>query len=287
MSGKGSGCCDSVCGPCIRSLDTDRLDFNIEGGKDWKVLFSEGGGCWGRICRGIYPYWRLVLLAVQAAFVIQSIVSHVTYFDGLLSYWFIKLTHWCGLLLLAYLGFAAVTAFKAKLPPGKESAGTPWFVSVTWALGAANPVMAFMVFVLYWALVYSPGDEIHFESVSMHGGNVLITLLDLLTTRQPYYIQHIYVPMVFSALYLLFSYIYYAAGGTNEYGDKYIYAALDWSNPQGVGNLSAMILFIAVPITYILFWILVALRKKCRKCVEGASEKVSNEAVSNEAATSL
>jgi len=47
------------------------------------------------------------------------------------------------------------------------------------------------VFVLYWALLYSPGDEVHAISVVTHGVNFAVMLLDFLICRQPLYLAHI------------------------------------------------------------------------------------------------
>lgn len=68
--------------------------------------------------------------------------------------WFTKLTHWTLCCELLYLLFGAVVtglAVCSSIPDGKDEA-TPWFVRLTWALGANTIVASFFVMVLYWAL---------------------------------------------------------------------------------------------------------------------------------------
>lgn len=133
------------------------------------------------------------------------------------------------------------------------------------------------VFVLYWALLYSPGDEVHAISVVTHGvqpprlarlSGWLLTPLGSVNRRQlcrdaarlpdlpaaPLPRAHHHVtrllarthpglassgqraltvdrPLAYSLSYLVFSAIYYAAGGTyhRDRTSRYIYDVLDWS----------------------------------------------------------
>jgi len=188
------------------------------------------------------------------------------------GFWFTQLTHWTLLLELIYLGFAFATTALAnfsKLPDGTGD-DTPWFVSVTWALQPAALVGSFLLFVLYWALLYTPGSKLYAISIMTHGGNFVIMLIDVLICRQPLYMAHIYMPMAYALLYLLFSVIYYAAGGVNhqDLTSNYIYSVLDWSNPGGAGTLSALIVLLVIPFFYCVFLVLVFGRQRCSAAVD-------------------
>jgi len=81
----------------------------------------------------------------------------------------------------------------------------------TWFLASVVPCVAFLVCVLYWALVFEPENgPPEALSVVMHGGNFVLVIIDLLLCRQPFYIAHVYLPMVFGALYALFTLVYYS-----------------------------------------------------------------------------
>mmetsp|Transcript_51611 Transcript_51611/g.167653 ORF Transcript_51611/g.167653 Transcript_51611/m.167653 type:complete len:146 (+) Transcript_51611:612-1049(+) len=136
---------------------------------------------------------------------------------------------------------------------------------------SGDVVMSFMVTFMYWVLVYKPEkDAIAGLNVMMHGGSFVLALVDLLLTRQPYYIQHVFVPFIFAVVYASFSVVYYLAGGTAEDGvSRYIYEALDWSKPEAAGKLVGMLLFLAVPLLYAITCLIVSCRIKSRKAAEG------------------
>mmetsp|Transcript_47671 Transcript_47671/g.138881 ORF Transcript_47671/g.138881 Transcript_47671/m.138881 type:complete len:269 (+) Transcript_47671:98-904(+) len=265
--GRSYTCCDILCCPCICCLRTDRLCFDVEDG-NWREAFSQAGGCWAACCYGVYPAFRASLFLLWLVCVGQSFYAHIDYYNSPFGYWFTQLTHWSALLQLAYLGFAMYSAIKANTPrPKVEVEKTPCYVSLTWALGTAVPVVALMVMVLYWGLVYE-GGPVRLETVTMHGGNLALAIIDIISTRQPYYIHHVYVPMLFAAIYMGFTYIYYRAGGTNSAGDPYIYSSLDWSEPQDVGRMAAIVILVAGPAAYMLFFVLVAMRRCCQKRID-------------------
>jgi len=258
------------CGPCERSFGTDRLDFELDDAK-WKEVFAHPGGLFagcGCCSPKVYLAFRATLLVVWFGCTIWSFVEWVSVLGLGVGYWFTKLTHWGAMLQVIYFAFGAFSTYKAiygRRPDGLGEA-TPWFVRVTWFLAALAPVVAFIVLVLYWALVFDDSSSPTFTQVLMHGGNFLAALLDLMTTRTPHYIAHVYVPMAFGITYTLFTLIYYAAGGTFEDGvSPYIYPAIDWTNSSGTSSLLGLVVFVGLPAVYILLFCVVACRVKCRK----------------------
>merc|ERR1719159_1471409 len=100
-------------------------------------------------------------------------------------------------------------------------------------------IVSLLVFILYWALLFEPGDTVHAVSVFTHGVNFGLMMLDFTLSRQPLYLVHIYMPLAYAIFYILFSLIYYV---------------LDWSDPGAVGRLSALILLLGIPILWILLY---------------------------------
>ncbi len=67
----------------------------------------------------------------------------------------------------------------------------------------------------------------------------------------------------YSALYLLFTFVYFLLGGRTAEGKKEIYNVLNYSTPEGrmtVGILAFALLFVAIPSVYGIFWALALLR---------------------------
>jgi len=277
MASKSCSCrpCAVCCKPIEKAFAVDRLDFKLDD-SDWKEVFAKPGGCFAKCAcnRNVFIAARVIIALVWLCCVIWSIAD---WCDGYaeFKYWLTKLTHWGAMFELVYFCFAAASTYMAiygNVADGKGDA-TPWFVQATWFLASVVPCVAFLVCVLYWVLVFKPEDgSPQVLSVVMHGGNFALVLIDLLLCRQPFYIAHVYMPMLFGATYGLFTLVYYAAGGTFEDGvSKYIYAALDWSDPAGTGNLLGLIVLLVLPIVYCGCFCLVAARRKCRGTQEEAT----------------
>eukprot|EP00952_Eustigmatos_sp_NYUAD-ZCMA_P005014 21945-Eustigmatos_ZCMA.PRE.1 len=59
-----------------------------------------------------------------------------------------------------------------------------------------------------------------------HAVNTMIVLVDLAVTEPRYHYKHFYIPLAYQLMYLLFSLIYWAAGGRDPEGNPYIYPPL-------------------------------------------------------------
>ena len=94
----------------------------------------------------------------------------------------------------------------------------------------------------------------HAVSVFTHGINFAVMMVDLLICRQPLYCAHITVPLAYSLTYLLFTLLYFAAGGVfhKDRHSPYIYDVLDWSDPGAAGSLSGLIVVLVIPILYMM-----------------------------------
>lgn len=71
-----------------------------------------------------------------------------------------------------------------------------------------------------------------------HAFNSLLTVADLLISRNRLVLGHFVAPMLFALGYMVFTVLYFALGGTNEDGTSpYIYPALDW---RGFGRANVV-----------------------------------------------
>ena len=294
--------CTKLCGPCSKQFGSDRLDFMMDD-EDWKGAFGKPSWMFKSMPDNAFLGARVALAVVWMgcvsipppnprpltpfrrrahtchrltagrfalrAQIAWSIGDWVEY-EGAFGYWWTKLTHLTAIWEEVYFCIAAActaVAIHGKGVPDGRGEKTPWFVVMAWFMGAANMVVTFMVFVLFWALVYE-GGPVTAISVVMHGFNFLFALIDLALNRQPFYLAHVYVPMAYSIAYIIFTVVYYAAGGTHQDGhSRYIYKALDWGRPEASGRLSGIIVLLAVPAIYIIFFVVVMSRHCLGVCV--------------------
>lgn len=67
-------------------------------------------------------------------------------------------------------------------------------------------------------------------NIEVHIINSVYVLIDLFVVASPLRILHFTVPFCFLITYLLFTVIYWAAGGTTPEGGTAIYPIMDWDN---------------------------------------------------------
>lgn len=71
-------------------------------------------------------------------------------------------------------------------------------------------------------------------------------LVELLVVLHPMYFFHVIHSLVVGLIYLIFSLIYYGAGGTDNYGNNYIYKILDWNKPGSTMIIVILVVILAV-----------------------------------------
>lgn len=91
-----------------------------------------------------------------------------------------------------------------------------------------NLFVAYIFFVIQ--LLYLSGETQSYASINSHVINSLLVVGDIMISRAPIRIQHLYMPFIYLSIYITFTLIYWAAGGTNHKGQHFIYGVLDYSN---------------------------------------------------------
>merc|ERR1711904_233347 len=248
---------------CCQSFTLNLYDAN------WPRLFTRSTCCngTGLIC------WRVFLLVAVLFLDIWSIYEWCVegvdddsdgdgkYGDGIeFQFWFIKLTHWGLLLQTVYFTMSLICTFKglgvrhlATIKPVPSDEPTPLLPKATWCLQSICLPTSFLIVALYWSLVYK--GNLFAVSVGTHGVNFILQYADHLTSHLPMRLAHMIYPMIFATTFALFSLVYYEAGGTFEDGKlPYIYSAIDWRNPIDTAALSCGLVFMVVPVVWLLFW---------------------------------
>ena len=127
--------------------------------------------------------------------------------------------------------------------------------------------MAVAASILYWALLYS-GGPVDGVNVHTHLLNAIIALVDVIFSGVPVRILHFIYPIMFAAVYGVFTGIYFAADGTNAMGDPYIYPVLDYGDSPGsaAGWVLAVVL-VMMPIINLLMFGLYSVRFWLTHCL--------------------
>ena len=97
--------------------------------------------------------------------------------------------------------------------------------------------------------------EIDTNSILKHYINSVFVLLNLLLTKKPYRIIHFYIPVIFSAIYILFSLVYQKGFNQNA-----IYSALDWNNVPNVFLYVFGLPLVFVPLLTLLLYTITVIR---------------------------
>ena len=150
----------------------------------------------------------------------------------------------------------------------------PIFVKLMWFLQYHQYSGLLITTITRWAI--DTGEPYQFSTnaidIQHHGIGIVLLTLDFLLIATPFRLQHIFYGMIGPTLYILFTVIYYFAGGTNPHhlykeinGDTYIYLGkLDWGTiPVTSTIVSVMIIFVGFPGVHCFYYLLQKLRDTC------------------------
>lgn len=200
--------------------------------------------------------------------------------------WFIFMTHW-GLLFNTISAALAWTVSVVEFLKGPDSSPTS-LVKLYWSVFNATISVAFFITAFYWAMLTDMDVEVDYAldpvlDVFVHGINSVLMFCLLITSRHPVRLLHFYIPLILGIIYMLFSVIYYAAGGLSPFGTAWIYPMLDWSNPGPTILLSVGSALLIVVIHFIVVGMTLgrdALTKRCREprvlSISGQNNGMSN-----------
>ncbi|XP_034834767.1 protein rolling stone-like [Maniola hyperantus] len=195
---------------------------------------------------------RGLLFLGGCAIIIASII--LTSEFGVGAYWPIYLTHWGLVFITVASGFGFVVAVIAYLQGSiDDTFGLPWYIKVYWASYNIAIPLAIFITIFYWIFLANASEDFAVNFVLdmfIHAVNSILMLILLFSARQPSNALHFYFLIVLSIIYIIFTVIYYAAGGTDPFGNPFIYPVLNWSDP---GAAVLMIIISIVLVTIIHF----------------------------------
>ncbi|XP_030847031.1 protein rolling stone-like [Strongylocentrotus purpuratus] len=108
---------------------------------------------------------------------------------------------------------------------------TPWRLRLQWLFFNISLSSSCVGAVTFWVWVIVTGispTTRAYEIINLHGMWVIIAFLEVGVVTFPLRFEHIVYPLSFGLIYLIFALIYWGAGGTDPYGNHYIYIFLDF-----------------------------------------------------------
>ena len=112
--------------------------------------------------------------------------------------------------------------------------------------------VSILVTVIYWSLLRAPIPIL--LDLSLHAFPCILGFIDVILTPVPVKLQHAVYPMAYGVVYVIFTLIYWAAGGTDPNGNTGIYPGLlDWEDP-GTTCITIACSMVAVIISQVILW---------------------------------
>ncbi|XP_034830462.1 protein rolling stone-like [Maniola hyperantus] len=202
--------------------------------------------------------WRALLLLISVAIVITSFTFYIKS-QVSVGYWFIFLTHWGLVLMIASTGFGVATSARVYFyGPISADLNLPWYVKTFWVLHNVAVPVAFLITVFYWTLLFSVDFQEEMDrglDIAVHAVNTVTMLLLLMSSSHPTRFLHMIHPFLFALTYVVFSVIYYLAGGINPLGEPWIYPVVNWAKP----GTAILVVFVTGVLLIVLHFVTVGL----------------------------
>jgi hypothetical protein len=232
----------------------------------------------------------LLILRATLAFLFAAVLlaDFISSFNQ--GNWFIYLTKWSFILETCYLWSATYVSFRARFKiqetGNQQSEGMPatpmvperlpWFVSLAWLLWSIAMPISIMVSVVFWTVLdpFWAGPQLSWNTLCVHLINTLLLLVELMISRNAFYLKHAGAVYLYGFLYLFWSLIDFWArignrdGCSSRYADWHdcpIYFVLDWHDvSKTLVWVVAILVFVGLDVLAV--WALVRLRDACAAC---------------------
>ncbi|TMW52344.1 hypothetical protein DOY81_002601 [Sarcophaga bullata] len=131
---------------------------------------------------------------------------------------------------------------------------SPTMVKIYWLLYDVTLPLALVITTIYWTFLHGKMNKPQrFPVISFvtHCLNSVFMLVDFFMVAFPVRLLHTIYAMLLPIIFCFFTVIYFFCGGTDEYGNHFVYPLLDWKIP-----IRGVVTFIGVFCLYCIFPIL-------------------------------
>lgn len=192
-----------------------------------------------------------VLLYLTIMMLVDLILFYIRSYEGL--YYLTFFTNWTYICLMLTSLVQCLTAFSYK----DNFSVLP---KLSWVLLNISHTNVLFVCVFFWTFAYEPG-MIQIGVINTHALVGVYVIIDLLVQKAPRRIHHFYQPAIFGIVYMIFTLIYYYAGGTGREGRVYIYEVLNWECPASASGM-IMLAFISIGVFHLVTCVICRARKR-------------------------
>jgi len=141
------------------------------------------------------------------------------------------------------------------------------FVEKTgWFLANAASSIAIMISLFFWLFLYQSEEGNTYGNTFVHGVNSISVVSDLMVTGRPMTWQHCFHPVLAGCVYLAFSVVYWALGGTDPSGHPWIYPMVDWGTKPLTASVTAIGFAIGLLVTHLVLCLFTKLRMAAARC---------------------
>ncbi|XP_072018273.1 protein rolling stone-like [Amphiura filiformis] len=197
------------------------------------------------------------------------------------AYFFIYLTDWTVLILTIYLVVAFINLVldrKHGMNYNRTDRGDIQIAlrfrhKLQWLLLNVYMNVSILVTVIYWSFLRASIPIL--LDLTLHAFPCLLGLIDVIITPIPVRLQHAVYPLGYGVVYLIFTLIYWAAGGTDPNGNTGIYPGLlDWEDP-GTTCITIACSMGAVLISQVILWGMFKIKMVIiRRCSSTSNDEV-------------
>ena len=157
-----------------------------------------------------------------------------------------------------------------------------WYMKLCWILYIIGVSTELTNVCGFWVVVYRPCDPdstglnstlnstngtmdascdtLDVISIHVHLILGLLTILDIYMSRVPYQLLHIFYSISYMVFFVIFTGIYYGAGGTDHFGNPYIYSAFNYQDNPGTATLFCFVVLLVPIACYLILFFLAWLR---------------------------
>ncbi|XP_066298822.1 protein rolling stone-like [Branchiostoma lanceolatum] len=150
----------------------------------------------------------------------------------------------------------------AQTSVGQDSTQTlplPWYYKLCWVLYNLAFCGGIGITILFWSLLR---NDLSALSILMHAVNSVTIVIDVMVSGLPCRLLHFVYPSTFGFVYILFTVVYWAAGGRGLYDYPFIYPYIDYGgNPALAAIVAVLGVLVAVPLCHCIVFALVVARE--------------------------
>ncbi|CAH1244014.1 Hypp7201 [Branchiostoma lanceolatum] len=157
----------------------------------------------------------------------------------------------------------------------------PWYSKLCWVLYNLAFCLGIGITILFWAL---PRNDYSALGILIHAVNSVTIVIDVVVSGLPCRLLHFVYPLTFGFFYIIFTVVYWAAGGRGLYDSPFIYSVLDYGgNPTLAAIVAVLGVLVAVPVCHCIVFALVVARESLIRLLQ--RRNVSNSHGDNIAAS--